>query len=116
MLLPCQVRGAVTMRESKRMPYANVNDIRLYYEEVGSPAATPLILLHGASGTIDTLSSGWGGYMAAFGEHYRAIHIEHRGHGRTNNPAGVIRYEMIADDVVQFIEQLGTGPAHIAGV
>jgi pimeloyl-ACP methyl ester carboxylesterase len=104
------------MRESKRMPYANVNDIRLYYEEVGSPAATPLILLHGASGTIDTPSSGWGGYMAAFGEHYRAIHIEHRGHGRTNNPAGVIRYEMIADDVVQFIEQLGTGPAHIAGV
>lgn len=116
MLLPCQVRGTVTLRDGKRMPYANVNDIRMYYEESGDPGATPLILLHGASGTIDTPSSGWGAQMAEFGKHYRAIHIEHRGHGRTNNPAGQIRYEMIADDVVAFIEQLGAGPAHIAGV
>lgn len=98
------------------MPYANVNDIRMYYEEAGDPAATPLILLHGASGSIDSPSSGWGGQMKEFGERYRAIHIEHRGHSRTNNPAGKIRYEMIADDVVRFIEQLDSGPAHIAGV
>ncbi|MCA9878686.1 MAG: alpha/beta hydrolase [Thermomicrobiales bacterium] len=98
------------------MPYANVNDIRMYYEEVGDPAATPLILLHGASGAIDYPEAGWGGQMADFGERYRAIHLEHRGHGRTNNPAGQIRYDMIADDVVQFIEHLGAGPAHIAGV
>ena len=116
MLLPGRISGAVTTGESKRMPYANVNDIRMYYEEVGDPSATPLILLHGASGTIDSPSSGWADHMPAFGERFRAIHLEHRGHGRTNNPAGVLRYEMIADDVVAFIEQLGAGPAHIAGV
>ncbi|MFN8590088.1 MAG: alpha/beta hydrolase [Thermomicrobiales bacterium] len=98
------------------MPYANVNDIRMYYEEQGDPGAIPLILLHGASGAIDAPSSGWTDHMPAFAERYRAIHLEHRGHGRTDNPAGKIRYEMIADDVVAFIEHLGAGPAHIAGV
>lgn len=98
------------------MPYADVNDIRMYYEEMGDPAAPPLLLLHGASGAIDAPESGWATHMPAFAERYRAIHLEHRGHGRTNNPAGQIRYEMIAGDVVRFIEQLGLGPAHIAGV
>lgn len=98
------------------MPYADVNDIRMYYEEIGDPAAIPLILLHGASGAIDAPSSGWTDHMPEIAKQYRAIHIEHRGHGRTNNPAGKIRYEMIADDVVRFIETLDLGPAHIAGV
>src|SRR4051812_42848151 len=98
------------------MPYAAANDIQLYYEEQGDPAAIPLILLHGASGAIDAPATGWTNHMPAFAQQYRAIHIEHRGHGRTNSPAGKLRYEMMADVVVRFIEQLGLGPAHIAGV
>lgn len=98
------------------MPYADVNDIRMYYEEMGDPAAPALVLLHGASGAINAPSSGWTNHMPAFAERYRAIHLEHRGHGRTNNPASKIRYEMIVDDVVAFIEQMQIGPAHIAGV
>lgn len=98
------------------MPYIDLDDIRLYYEAQGDPAAPPLILLHGASGAIDLPASGWSNHMPAFAEKYYAIHLEHRGHGRTNNPAGKIRYEMIAVDVVDFIEALALGPAHIAGV
>lgn len=98
------------------MPYANVNDIRMYYEEQGDPEAAPLILLHGASGAIDAPATGWADHLPAFAERFRAIHLEHRGHGRTDNPARIIRYEMIADDVVRFIEGLGAGPAHVAGV
>lgn len=98
------------------MPYAAVNDIRMYYEEQGGPNAVPLILLHGASSAIDDPVFSWTEHMPSFAERYRAIHLEHRGHGRTDNPAGLLRYEMIADDVVQFIESLDAGPAHIAGV
>ena len=43
------------------MPYAEVNDIRMYHEEMGS--GTPLLLMHGATGSIDgpdlTRSGGW---------------------------------------------------------
>jgi len=35
-----------------RMPYADVNHIHMYYEEMGDPNAVPLVLLHGASSAI----------------------------------------------------------------
>ena len=90
------------------MPYAEVNDIRMYYEEAGS--GIPLVLLHGATGAIDFHASSWGGLMPGFAERYRAIHLEHRGHGRTVNPAGRLSYGQIADDVCAFIDQLGLAP------
>lgn len=96
------------------MPYAEVNDIRMYYEEMGS--GVPFVLMHGATGCIDAPESGWTGLMPLFAQRYRAIHIEHRGHGRTNNPADRITYEQIASDVCAFMERLGLGPAHIGGV
>jgi len=96
------------------MPYAGVNDIRLYYEEQGQ--GEPLVLLHGATGAIDFHLSGWGGFMPQFAERYRAIHLELRGHGRTDNPAGHLSYAQLAADVGAFIEVLDNGPAHVAGV
>ncbi len=96
------------------MPYAEVNDIRMYYEERGS--GPPLVLLHGAASAIDDPVFGWSDLMPEFARHYRAIHLEHRGHGRTDNPAGRIAYDLIAADVGAFINRLGLAPAHIAGV
>lgn len=96
------------------MPYAEVNDIRMYYEEHGS--GIPFVLMHGAASAIDDPVFSWRDLMPRFAETYRAIHLEHRGHGRTDNPAGVITYEQIATDVCAFIEQLGLAPAHIGGV
>jgi pimeloyl-ACP methyl ester carboxylesterase len=96
------------------MPYAEVNDIRMFYEEQGQ--GEPLVLLHGATGAIEFHLSSWGKLMPSFAEHYRAIHLEHRGHGRTNNPAGHLSYAQIADDVAKFIEQVRLAPAHVAGV
>lgn len=98
------------------MPYAEVNDIRMYYEAVGDPAAVPFLLMHGATSAIDDPIFSWHDLMPVFAERYRVIHLEHRGHGRTNNPAGKITYEMIASDVCAFIEQMGLAPCHIGGV
>jgi pimeloyl-ACP methyl ester carboxylesterase len=86
----------------------------MYYEEVGSGPI--LLLLHGAFGSIDQPHSGWTNLMPLFRENYRAIQIEHRGHGRTDNPKGQYDYEMIATDVAMFINQLDVGPVAVAGV
>ncbi len=98
------------------MPYADVNDIHMYYEEQGGGA--PLILLHGATGTIDdqVAASNWRSLVPLLSGMHRVIQIEHRGHGRTNNPANTMTYEIIAADICAFIEQQGLAPAHIAGV
>jgi pimeloyl-ACP methyl ester carboxylesterase len=64
------------------MPFADVNDIHMYFEDGGS--GVPVIFLHGATESIDF--GGWNGMRELFQPLYRSIYIEHRGHGRTNNP------------------------------
>lgn len=96
------------------MPYAHVNDIRLYYEEMGSGA--PLVLLHGALGAIDYPNASWQTLMPLFAEQYHVVHLEHRGHGRTTNSRDFLNYALIADDICQLLEQLNLRPAHVAGM
>ncbi len=96
------------------MPYAAIDDIRMYYEEQG--AGESLLLLHGGAGAIDFARAGWAALAPLLADEYRTIQVEHRGHGRTNNPAGCISYPQIAADIARFIEQLDLAPAHVAGI
>ena len=98
------------------MPYAKVDDLTLYYEELGPPDGAPLVLLHGAGGTIDDPLGGWAGLAPSFAETYRVVLVEHRGHGRTDNPAGFMSFEQMGDDLARLVAQLDLGPAHIAGI
>ncbi len=98
------------------MPYARVNDLDLYYEESGVQGGTPLVLLHGAGGTIDDPAGGWAGLMPSFAEELRVVAVEHRGHGRTANPAGFLSFEQLGDDVAALADELALGPAHFAGI
>lgn len=96
------------------MPYAEVNDIRMYYEEQGK--GEPLLLLHGALGAVDpVVTSSWVTLRPALAAHYRTFSLEHRGHGRTDNPAGRLSYAQMAGDIAAFIEQLDLSPTHLAG-
>jgi pimeloyl-ACP methyl ester carboxylesterase len=95
-------------REECAVPYADVNDIRLYYEELGDSASPPLVLTHGGTGWDDLAPS-----LAAT---FRVLRIEHRGHGRTGSSAGTLDYPLLASDVRAFVRRLGLPPVHFAGV
>lgn len=96
------------------MPYAEVNDIRMYYEDEGQ--GEPLLLVHGALGAVGpTVTSGWAALQPTLAARYRTLSVEYRGHGRTNNPAGRLSYAQIAADIAAFIEGLQLAPAHLAG-
>jgi pimeloyl-ACP methyl ester carboxylesterase len=96
------------------MPYAEIDDIRVYYEEQGEGA--PLLLLHGALGAVDpAATSGWFALLPALAARYRTFSLETRGHGRTGNPAGSLSYAQMGADVAAFIEVLDRGPVHLAG-
>jgi pimeloyl-ACP methyl ester carboxylesterase len=84
------------------------------YEEQGQ--GEPLVLLHGGTGGIGFRRSAWSILLPVLAKHYRVIQLEHRGHGRTDNPAGSLTYDQIASDVATFIEQRDLAPAHVAGV
>jgi pimeloyl-ACP methyl ester carboxylesterase len=98
------------------MPYAHVDELQMYYEASGLPEGVPLVLLHGAGGTIDDPAAGWAALTPSLAEAFRVIAVEHRGHGRTNNPAESMTFEQIADDVAELARQLGLAAAHIAGI
>jgi pimeloyl-ACP methyl ester carboxylesterase len=96
------------------MPYAAVNDIRMYYEEEGQ--GEPLLLLHGGLGAADpAVSSSWAALRPALAARYHTLALEHRGHGRTDNPAGRLSYAQLAEDIAAFIERLELAPVHLAG-
>jgi pimeloyl-ACP methyl ester carboxylesterase len=96
------------------MPYVEVNDIRMYYEEEGQ--GEPLLLLHGALGAVDpAVTSSWVTLRPSLAARYCTYSLESRGHGRTNNPAGRLSYAQMAADIAAFIERLDLAPAHLAG-
>jgi len=85
--------------------------LRLYYEEHG--AGEPLVLLNGA---LDTIEADWGKHLPVFAERYRVLAYDHRGHGRTNNPAARFTgYDELADDLAGLLDALGIARAHFCG-
>jgi pimeloyl-ACP methyl ester carboxylesterase len=87
------------------MPTVDVEDIRLHYEEYGSPDGQPLMLLHNFTGTGATV---WERDIPAF-HAYRLIVPDWRGHGKTNNPRGLqaMNHRQFAEDIVGLCDALG---------
>lgn len=96
------------------MPFIDVKDLRLYYEEHGE--GDVLLLLHAAGSAIDDPEYSWSGLVGLFSQRFRTISLEHRGHGRTNNSEKRFDYATIADDVVQFAKALSIPQFHLAGI
>jgi pimeloyl-ACP methyl ester carboxylesterase len=96
------------------MPHVEVNDVSLYYEEDGT--GEPLLLLHGAGSAIDEPVNSWAGLRGLLGAHFRTLFIEHRGHGRSNNPQNRFDYPTLAEDILAFADSLGITAFHLAGV
>jgi pimeloyl-ACP methyl ester carboxylesterase len=65
--------------------FVDVGGGRLHVVELGSPAAPPLLLLHGASGNLGDLRLALGDALAA---RYRVILVDRPGHGWSDNPGG----------------------------
>jgi len=80
--------------------HIQVNGLNMYYEEYGN--GIPLILLHGGVAT----SHMWQPFVSTFIPHFRVITPDCRAHGKTNNPAGELSYQLMADDVIAFIQAL----------
>ena len=89
--------------------YAEIGDIRMYYEVHG--AGEPVILLHGGS----TSAAVWSRQIPVLAEKYRVIVPDLRAHGRTNDGAGPLTYAGMTEDVVALLDRLGVERAHVIG-
>ncbi|WP_461201913.1 2-succinyl-6-hydroxy-2,4-cyclohexadiene-1-carboxylate synthase [Anoxybacillus sp. TBDG-1] len=82
-----------------------------YVEMCGS--GQPLLLLHGFTGSCQT----WHPFISTWSQHMQCIAIDIIGHGQTDAPSDVQRYdiEIVAQDIVTLFKQLEIKKAHILG-
>ena len=92
------------------MPYAEINRLRLYYEEHGS--GTPLVLLHGGLLTIELC---FDSVLPALASRHRVIAVELQGHGRTADGDRPMTFPNLASDVIGLLDHLGIGQADVFG-
>ncbi|MDB4893945.1 MAG: putative esterase [Firmicutes bacterium] len=86
------------------MPYVQVAGTRLYYTETGPSTGRPLLLLHAALQTGESMAP-----LRALLEPLglRVVMPDQRGHGRSANPGGGLTIAGLADDMVTLMAELG---------
>jgi pimeloyl-ACP methyl ester carboxylesterase len=89
---------------------ANVNQIDIFYRDVGAGDQT-VILLHGFPETGDALAPA----VAALGARYRLIIPDLRGFGRSQRPASGYDKKTVATDIKLLIDQLGIKRVDLVG-
>jgi pimeloyl-ACP methyl ester carboxylesterase len=89
--------------------HMEVNGVPMWYDERGN--GDPLVLLHGGftdsrdfTGNLDTLAS-----------RFRLLLPERRGHGHTADVAGPITLDVMAQDMIAFLDKLVGGPVRLVG-
>src|SRR5919199_3705695 len=94
--------------------YVNVGALDLYYERHGreSGTAAPLVLLHGALGTIESC---FAGLLPELARHFDVIAVELQGHGHTRDADRPLTYAGMAADTAALLDALGIGRAHLVG-
>jgi 3-oxoadipate enol-lactonase len=84
--------------------------IRLAYQVSGSPDAPPMVLLH----ALGDRGAGWAPVTAQFAERFRVFALDLRGHGDSDWP-GTYSFQLMADDVLGALDQLGLGTVTLVG-
>lgn len=92
------------------MPYAEINDLKLYYEEFGRGETVLFLHSHFSRGLL-----AFSGQIIPFAGHYRCLYPDFRGHGRTMCDDYGWSSRAIADDMAAFLDKLGISRAHLIG-
>src|SRR4051812_25479490 len=105
-----KARGRGRPPRGMTMAYATANGVELYYEVHG--AGAPLVLLHGALGTIESC---FGALLPTLARDRHVVAVEMQGHGHTPDTDRPLTFEHLADDVAALMHSLGLASADVVG-
>ena len=105
------LKGSIWISEGIKIPYANNNEIKIYYEVEGE--GPPLMILHGLTNNLKDMRR----YVDALKDHFQIIIIDARGHGASDKPHDpqAYRLELMSTDPVSVLDVLGINKARIFG-
>jgi pimeloyl-ACP methyl ester carboxylesterase len=90
--------------------YVPVNGLDMYYEIHGD--GSPLTLLHGAMGTIDSC---FANLLPALAATRQIVAVELQGHGHTADVDRPLSHQQMAADTAVLLDALGIGRADLVG-
>ena len=85
------------------MPFASVNNTRLFYRLEGSKGRPVLVSSHSLGCDLGM----WEPQMADFLDHFQVLRYDTRGHGGSDAPAGEYSIDQLGQDVVELADTLG---------
>jgi pimeloyl-ACP methyl ester carboxylesterase len=85
-------------------------DIRLAYTVSGEPDAPPMVLLH----ALGERGADWAPVTGRFAERFQVFAFDLRGHGGSDWP-GEYSFELMRDDVVAALDELGLSRVTLVG-
>ena len=94
------------------MPYADVDGVKLYYEETGE--GEPILFVHEFAGDYRS----WEPQLRYFAKRYRCIAYNARGYPPSDVPEDVSQYsqDIATDDIAGVLRHLEIDSAHIVGL
>lgn len=92
------------------MPFAQVNNIQLHYQELGN-MGPPLVILGGLGDNIRN----WSMLAAQIAKHFRLLLIDNRGAGQSDKPPGPYKIDDMACDTTALLDHLGIVKTYILG-
>src|SRR3954471_24595538 len=92
------------------MPFAEVNDQRLYYEERGG--GEPLLCVMGLASDHQA----WGLQLPEFAKRFRTIVFDNRDTGQSSMAEDDYAVEDLADDVLALADELELADFHLLGI
>ncbi len=91
------------------MSKVKIGDINMYYEVLGD--GEPLVIIQGMGVEITSAYS----VINEFAKKYRVIALDNRGVGRTDMPDIPYSIEMMAEDTIGLLNEIGIKSAHFLG-
>lgn len=92
------------------MPFANSDNVSIYYEVHGE--GEPLLMIMGLG--YNRLS--WHRTLPALSRHFKVIIFDNRGVGKSSKPDGPYSIEMMADDAKAVLDASSVETAHVYGI
>lgn len=91
--------------------YAQVNDIRMYYETYGDPANQPMLLIHGNGGSVKAGSC----QIEYFKDDYYVIIADSRHQGKSESGSKELTYRLMASDYNELLNHLKVDSVDVIG-
>jgi len=94
------------------MPHIQSDGARINYEISGNPDGPWLVM----SNSLGTDLAFWDPQVAAFGDDYRILRYDTRGHGKSDAPEGDYDYDQLGADALAVMDAAGVDKALFCGL